>query len=130
MGGNLHRGFESLPLRWKYADVCAGPRYAPVSVAAAIALFGRAPVLRPRLGPLLAGPAGVAELIVEVCQLVAEVPDAIVQVGRLMLGLHGTLSSLSRVARRASGSRLRLGAQLLQNPDSLDESLTLRRIHV
>jgi hypothetical protein len=86
-------------------------------------------VLGSGLGALLVGPAGLAELVVEVRQLVAEVPHPVVELGRLLPGVRGVLAGLPRLARRPSGPLLRLGAELLEEPDPLYQSLMLGRVH-
>jgi hypothetical protein len=102
----------------------------PGSVATPVAFLGRPFVLGPRIRSLPTGLVGLAQLIVKVRQLIVEIRHTVVEVGRLVLGLHGTLASVSRFTRSALSPRLRLPAQLLQDPNSLDQSLVLRRVHV
>jgi hypothetical protein len=86
-------------------------------------------VLGAGLRALLVGPVGLAQLVVEVRELLAEVPYAVVELGRLLAGVGGVLARLPRLARRPSGPLLGLGAELLEEPDSLYQSLMLGRIH-
>jgi hypothetical protein len=97
--------------------------------AEAIALVGGFPVLGSGLRALLVRPVGLAELVVELRQLLAEVPHPVVELGRLLAGVRGVLAGLPRLARRPPGPLLGLGAELLEEPDSLYQSLMLRRVH-
>jgi hypothetical protein len=97
--------------------------------AEAIALVGGLSVLDSSLRALFVRAVGLAELVVEVRQLLAEVAHPVVEVGSLLPGVRGVLAGLPRLARRPSGPLLGLGAELLEEPDSLYQSLMLGRIH-
>jgi hypothetical protein len=91
----------------------------------AIPLFLRLTLLASRARALLGGLGLVTQLVVQICELVAEVRDAFVKVGRLLPGVHGGRSCNPRFGCCPAGARLGFAAQLFEQPDSLDQSLTL-----
>jgi hypothetical protein len=97
--------------------------------AEAIALVGGLSVLDSGLRALLVRAVGLAELVVKVRQLLAEVPHPVVELGRLLAGVRGVLAGLPRLARRPPGPLLGLGAELLEEPDPLYQSLMVGRVH-
>jgi hypothetical protein len=97
--------------------------------AEAIALVGGLSVLDSSLRALFVRAVGLAELVVEVRQLLAEVAHPVVEVGSLLPGVRGVLAGLPRLARRSPGPLLGLGAELLEEPDPLYQSLMLGRVH-
>jgi hypothetical protein len=93
-------------------------------------LLGGLSALGPCLCAFHGSLRGLAELVVEICQLPSQVRHTLVEVGGLMLGVGGHVSSPARLGAGAAGAGLGFGAQLFEQPDALDQSLSLRRIHV
>jgi hypothetical protein len=89
----------------------------------AISLLGCLALLGPCVGALFRGPGVLAKLVVQVCELFLEARYPFVEVGRPPPGVRRALSCEPCFGCGSVGACLRLIAQLLKQPNPLDQSL-------
>jgi hypothetical protein len=94
-------------------------------VSTAISLLGCLALLGPCVRALFGGRGVVAKLVVQVRELFVEGRYPFVEVGRLPPGVRRALSCEPCVGCGSVGACLGLTAQLLKQPNSLDQSLAL-----
>jgi hypothetical protein len=91
----------------------------------AISLLGRLSLLAARACALLGGLGLITQLVVQLCELVAQIRDPLVKVRGLFPGVRGGRSCQPRLGCGAAGPRLGFAAQLLEQPDPLDQALSV-----
>ena len=94
-----------------------------------VPLLRRLPVLITSPRALVGGFGFLAQPIVEVGELVAEIRYPFVKISSLLPGVVGGRACKPRLRGGAAGSRFGLAAQLFEQPDPLDQSLALCRVH-
>jgi hypothetical protein len=107
-GDSLQRG---LPFVATHGRAWRVDQFLPRTTS--IPLLRRLPVLATSLRALLVGPGSVAQLVVEVCELVAEIRYPFVKIGRLLTGVCRGRACTPRLGGGPAGTRLCLAAQLL-----------------
>ena len=72
----------------------------------------------------------VAHLVMQICELVVELGDALVKVSGLPSRVGGGFSRMPCFGRSSAGPQLGLAAQLFEQPDPLNQLLSLRKVHI
>jgi hypothetical protein len=88
------------------------------------------PLLGLRVRALLGCLGLIAHLVVQVCELVVELGDALVKVSGLSPRVGGGFPRMPCFGRSSAGPQLGLAAQLFEQPDPLNQLLSLGRVHI